>query len=155
MLKLAESGVVVCNGSLENNVSTGKWNANVNCIHCLNLGREVRRLHQELSLANEIIKILEKDIDLIQRHANGRMTRDHTSMNVDWCNLNWNIRSNEWQMAKVNMKWKNNRRNDTGKPQQITTIVNQFAVLSDVASDCDRQKQLEGINKKELEIERK
>jgi hypothetical protein len=57
-INMAESGVVVCNGSLENNVSTGKWNVNENCVHCLNLGREVGRLHQELSLANEIIKIL-------------------------------------------------------------------------------------------------
>jgi hypothetical protein len=60
----------------------------------------------------------------------------------------------EWQMVKVNTKWKNNRRSDTGKPQQITTIVNQFAVPSDIVSDCDRQKRLEGINKKQTKIER-
>jgi hypothetical protein len=60
------------------------------------------------------------------------------------------MRSNEWQMAEVNTKWKNNRRSDTRKSQQITTIVNQFAVLRDISSDCDQQKQLEGINKKQI-----
>jgi hypothetical protein len=50
---------------------------------------------------------------------------------------------------------KNNRRNDTGKPQQITTIVNHFAVLSDIVSGCDRQKWLEGINNKQTVRNRK
>jgi hypothetical protein len=65
---MAESGVVVCSGSLGNNVSTGKGNANENCIHCLNLGREVVRLHQELGSANDIIKILKKVQKLGQQH---------------------------------------------------------------------------------------
>jgi hypothetical protein len=50
----------------ENNVPTGKWNTNKNCIQCLNLGREVGRLYQKLSSANEIIKLLKNIIDLFQ-----------------------------------------------------------------------------------------
>jgi ABC-type phosphate/phosphonate transport system ATPase subunit len=71
---------------------------------------------------------------------------DHT--NTDRHHQNGNIISNEWQRVKDNKKWKNNRRNDTGKPQQITTIVNQYAVLSNITNDCDRQKRLEATNKK-------
>jgi hypothetical protein len=67
-------------------------NKNKNCIQCLNIGREVGRLHQELSSVNEIIKLLKNDMDLIQRYANISMTRDHT--NADWYNLNGNIRMN-------------------------------------------------------------
>jgi hypothetical protein len=60
------------------------------------------------------------------------------------------------QIVKDNKNWKNNRSNDTGKPQQITTIVNQFAVLNEITSDCDRQKQAEGVSKKQAaKIERK
>jgi hypothetical protein len=108
--------------SLENNVLTGKWNTNKNCIHCLNLRREVERLHQELSSVNEIIKLLKEDMDLIQRYANvstTSTTQDNT--NADWYNLNLtgNIRSNEWQIVKDNKKWKNNRRNNTGKGLQL------------------------------------
>jgi hypothetical protein len=131
---MAESDVVTYDGSLENNVLTSKWNTNKNCIQCLNLRREVGRLHQEFSSVNEIITLLQKDMDLIQRYANISTTQDHT--NADWYNLNGNIRSNEWQIVKDNKKWKNNRRNDTGKSQQITTIVNQFTVLSGITSDC-------------------
>jgi adenosyl cobinamide kinase/adenosyl cobinamide phosphate guanylyltransferase len=145
---MVESDVVVYDGSLENNVLTGKWNTNKNCIQCLNLRREVGRLHQELSSVNEIIKLLKKDMDLIQRYAKISTTRDHT--NADWYNLNRNIRSNEWQIVEGNKKWKNNTRNDTGKSQQMTIIVNQFAVLSRITSGCDRQKQLEGIKKKQI-----
>jgi putative NIF3 family GTP cyclohydrolase 1 type 2 len=75
--------------------------------------KEVGRLNQELSSAKEIIKLLKNDIDLIH---------DHT--NTDRHNENGNIRSNEWQTVEDNKKWKNNRRNDIGKPQQITTILN-------------------------------
>lgn len=134
-----ESGVAVYDQSLENDVSMGMWNTN--CIQCLNLGREVGKLHQELSSDNKIIKLLKKDTDLIQRYVNVSTTREHT--NADWHNMNGNIRSNEWQTVKDNKKWKTNKRNDAGKPQQLTTIVNQFAVLSKITSDCDRQKQLE------------
>jgi hypothetical protein len=49
---MAVSGVVMCSGSLENNVLTGKWNVNENCIHCLNLGREVGR--QNLLSLNKV-----------------------------------------------------------------------------------------------------
>jgi capsular polysaccharide biosynthesis protein len=59
------------------------------------------------------------------------------------------------QIVKDNKKWKNNRNNDTGKPQQITTIANQFAVLSEITSDCDRQKQAEGVSKKQAAKNRK
>jgi hypothetical protein len=57
MSNMAESGVAVYDQSLENNVSMGKLNMNNNSIQCLNIGREVGRLHHELSLANEIIKL--------------------------------------------------------------------------------------------------
>jgi hypothetical protein len=40
-----------------------KWYKN--CIQCLNLGREVERLHHQRSSVNEIIKLLKKDMDLI------------------------------------------------------------------------------------------
>jgi hypothetical protein len=60
--------------------------------------------------------------------------------------------NDRWKKAARNGK--NNRRNDIEKPQQITTIVNQFAVLSEITSDCDRQKQLEGINKKQMDRNR-
>jgi hypothetical protein len=77
----------------KNNVPADKWNTNKNCIRCLNLGREVERLHQELSLANETIKLLNNDIDLIQRHTNVSTIHDHT--NTDRHHQNGNIRSNE------------------------------------------------------------
>jgi hypothetical protein len=35
-------------------------------------------------------------------------------MNAEWCNLNGNIRNNEWQMVEANTKRKNNRRGDPG-----------------------------------------
>jgi hypothetical protein len=63
------------------------------------------------------------------------MIHEHT--NTDRHNQNGNIRCNEWQTVKDNKKWKNNRWNDVGKPQQITTIVNQNAVLSNITNDCD------------------
>jgi hypothetical protein len=115
-------------------------------MHYLNLRREVERLHQEISSVNEIIKLLKEDMNLIQRYANVSTTQDNT--NADWHNLNLsgNIRSNEWQTVKDNKKWRNNR----GKSQQRSTIVNQFAVLSGTTSDCDRQKQLGGIKKKQI-----
>jgi hypothetical protein len=49
-----------------------------------------------------------------------------------------------------NKKWRNNRKNDIGKPQQITTIVNQYAVLSNITNNCDQQKRLEATNKKQI-----
>jgi hypothetical protein len=58
-------------------------------------------------------------------------------MNADQHYLNGNIRKNEWQIVKDNKKWKNNRRNNAGKLQQITTTVNKSAVLSDITSNCD------------------
>jgi hypothetical protein len=72
---MAKSGVAMYDQSPENNVSTGKLNMNNNCIfiQCLNIGREVGRLHHELSLANEILKLLKKDMDLIQRDAEGHV----------------------------------------------------------------------------------
>jgi hypothetical protein len=81
------------------------------------------------------------------------MTQDHT--NTDWQNQNRNIRNNEWQIVKDSKKWKTNRRNDTEKPQQITTIVNQFAVLTNITRDCDLQKQSEGTNKQQMARNRK
>jgi hypothetical protein len=41
-------------------------------------------------------------------------------------------------------------RNDIAKPQQITTIVNQYTVLSNITNDCDRQKRLEATSKKQI-----
>jgi hypothetical protein len=120
---MAVCGEAVYDVSPENDVPTGKWNMNGNYIQCLNLGKEVGRLYQELSSVNKIIKLLKKDTDLIQRHANVSMIHDCT--NTDRHNQNENIRNNKWQTVKDNKKWKNNRRNDIGKPQQITTIVNQ------------------------------
>jgi hypothetical protein len=76
------------------------------------------------------------------------MIHDYT--NTERQHQNGNIRSNECQTVKDNKKWKNNRRNDTAKPQQITTTVNQYAVLSNITSDCDRQKRLEATNKKQI-----
>jgi hypothetical protein len=63
----------------ENNVPTGKWNTNKNCIQCLNLGGEVGRLYKELSSANEITELLKNNIDLIQRHAKVSTVHDHTN----------------------------------------------------------------------------
>jgi hypothetical protein len=77
------------------------------------------------------------------------------NIDTDWQNKNRNIRSNEWQTVKDNKKWKNNSRNYIEKPQQITTIGNQFALLSNTANDCDLQKQPEGTNMKQIAGNRK
>jgi hypothetical protein len=76
---MAVCGEAMHDVSPENNIPTSKWNMNTNCIQCLNLGREVGRLYQELSSAIEIIKLLKNDIDLLQQHANVSTIHGHTN----------------------------------------------------------------------------
>jgi hypothetical protein len=62
-----------------------------------------------------------------------------------------NIGSTEWQMVNGNKKWKSNMKRGIEKPQQITTFINQFAVLSEITSDCViKQKQFKRSNKQQI-----
>jgi hypothetical protein len=106
----------------------------------------------ELKSVQAVIKILcdednvNKDQDQMQRYTTTTTTRDFT--NNDQQNTNGKNDVSEWRSARDNKKRKNNVSNNIEEPQQIPTIVNRFAILSETTSDCDQLKQPKVVNYK-------
>lgn len=145
---MAEGSSVVGEAPEKTKVLSDKLNTDKKCKQCLCCRKEIETLRQELDSANEVIKLLKEDVELVQRFANASARQQDISVGPP--KMNNNTRNNEWQTVRGNGKRRNNRRNDMGKPQQVTTTENMFAVLSNVNNNHELQKQLEGINKQQL-----
>jgi hypothetical protein len=132
-------------------IAQNNWESEDNkCDNCAKMVNYIKVLLMELKSVQAVIKILydenfeKKDLDQMQRNTTTSASRDIT--NDDQHNINGKKDVNEWRTVRDSKKRNNSVYNSTDQPQQIPTIVNRFAILSETTSYCIQQKQIKTIN---------